>query len=275
MSTGQIENIGRTAFVVSEVRAGEAERQPRLFDDPFAPLFSSPASKAAVQRAQQSLGPLFACSFRVRTRWFDDLLQRELARGTRQVLILGAGMDCRSLRFPRPGVTYFEVDAPSVLAIKAERLEQAGHPRGAVAIGTDYLAPGLFDLLAENGFDRALSTLVLWEGNVCYLPPDEMRRLLRSLGESIPDVRVAFDGFGTPIVEERSRVPALNQATALFRSMGAPWQCGIDDLPALAREANLRVLEEVSFGELMARLLPDQELGDAAAAEVFQCLLAR
>lgn len=269
-----IEGIGRTAFLISELRAEEAGRAPPLFEDPYAQLFSSPASKAAIQRAH-GLGPMFSGALRVRVRWFDDVLRRELDGGTRQVLLLGVGMDCRALRFARPGVTYFEVDAPNVLAFKAQRLGAAGHQGGAVSIGGDYLAPGLMDRLAAGGFDRGLRTLVLWEGNLCYLPPDLGRGLLRVLGESIPDLRVAFDYFGTAVIEGRSRVPGLNQAVALLRQMGAPWRTGIDDLEALAREAGLQVMEKATTGDLVARWLPDHDVREAAEAEVANALLGR
>lgn len=268
-----IESIGRTAFLISELRAEEAERTPKLFDDPYARLFSSPGSKAAIQRAH-SLGPLFSAALRVRVRWFDDVLQRELEGGVRQVLLLGAGMDCRALRFAREGVRYFEVDAPGIVAFKAERLASAGHAPGAVAIGLDYLAPGLMDGLLRHGFDRALRTLVIWEGNLCYLPPDLARSLLRSLGREIPGVRVVFDYFGPEVIEGRSQVPSLNQAAAMLRFMGAPWQCAVQDLHALARETDLEVVEHVTAGEVMARLLPDPALREGHGAEVAYGLLA-
>lgn len=268
-----IESIGRTAFLISELRAEEAERTPKLFDDPYARLFSSPGSKAAIQRAH-ALGPLFSASLRVRVRWFDDVLERALEGGARQVLLLGAGMDCRALRFARAGVRYFEVDAPGVLAFKAERLASAGHASGAVVVGLDYLAPGLMDRLAAHGFDPALRTLVIWEGNHCYLPPDLARSLLRTLAGSIADIRVVFDYFGPEVIEGRSRVPSLNQAAALLRYMGAPWQSGVEDLRALAREAELEVVERATMGEVMERLLPDPGLREGYGAEVGYGLLA-
>jgi len=271
-----VESLGQTAFLISELRAEEARQEPKLFDDPFAQHFSSLVSKAALRRAQ-GFGPLFSAGLRVRVRWFDDVLQRELQRGTRQVLILGAGMDCRALRFPRPGTTYFEVDTPDVLAFKAQRLASAGLQGGAVAVGADYMAPGLFDRLASHGFDRTLSTLVLWEGNIYYLPPDAARRLLRQLAESIADLRLAFDYCGSAVIEGRSQVPGLNQVGKMVAQMGAPWLCAIDDVAEVAREANLQVMENVSAGELLAAWLPglDLDLGAGASgpAEIGVCLL--
>src|SRR5438046_2835461 len=52
-----IDSVGRTAFLVSEVRAEEAGADPRLFDDAYARPFSSPGARAAAQAAHR-LGPL-------------------------------------------------------------------------------------------------------------------------------------------------------------------------------------------------------------------------
>lgn len=271
---GMNENITRTALLISELRAQERERTPRLFDDPYAPLFSSPESRAVLERLE-ALGPVFPSAIRARTRWFDDVVQRELRRGTKQVLVLGAGLDCRALRFAPPGTRFFEIDSPSVLAFKADRLAKAGHGLGAVPIGLDYLAPGLFDLLGARGFDRGQRTLVLWEGNTYYLRPDDARGMLRLLGESLASASVVFDYCGTAVIEGRSRVPIMNTYTAALRAMGAPWQCGIDDVAELARATGFEVSEDVLYHELVQRLLPaDRELAEVDV-EFGMCVLAR
>src|SRR5690242_14824589 len=54
----------------------------------------------------------------VRTRVIDDALLAFVARGGRQIVILGAGFDCRAARFAREladGVVY-EVDHPATQA---------------------------------------------------------------------------------------------------------------------------------------------------------------
>lgn len=269
----QNENVARTAFLISELRAQERERTPRLFDDPYAPLFSSPESHALLERIE-ALGPLFSFAIRARTRWFDDVVQRELGRGTRQVLVLGAGLDCRALRFAPPGTRFFEIDSPSVLAFKADRLAKAGHALRAVPIGLDYLAPGLFDRLGARGFDRGQRTLVLWEGNTYYLRPDDVRGMLRLLGESLASASVVFDYFGTAVIEGGSRAPLMNTYTAILRAMGAPWQCGIDDVAELARATGFEVSEDVSYHQLVQRFLPaERELADVQV-EFGLCVLA-
>src|SRR5262245_32298193 len=75
--------------------------EARLVDDPWGSLFGGPATRWM----QRVPGPLtvpvwpLALHMQVRTRAIDDVLASFLASGGRQVLILGAGYDCRAARF--------------------------------------------------------------------------------------------------------------------------------------------------------------------------------
>src|SRR5262249_61130663 len=63
-----------------------------------------------------------------RSRLSEDALAASVARGVRQVVVLGAGLDTFSLRNPyaEQGVRVFEVDHPATQAWKRERLREAG-----------------------------------------------------------------------------------------------------------------------------------------------------
>ena len=61
-----------------------------------------------------------------RSRFSEDTLAACVARGVRQVVVLGAGLDTFSLRNPHAGVRVFEVDYPATQGWKRERLTQAG-----------------------------------------------------------------------------------------------------------------------------------------------------
>ena len=53
----------------------------------------------------------------------------------RQVLCLGCGMDSRPHRLDLPGVAWFEVDVPEVLALKEELLRTASPEAAALTVG--------------------------------------------------------------------------------------------------------------------------------------------
>jgi methyltransferase (TIGR00027 family) len=218
---------------------------------------------------------IFPLVIRARTRWGDDLVKKHLAEGTTQVVTLGAGFDCRALRFARPGVTFYEVDRAELLAFKAKRLQAGGVQPVAIPVHADYTAADVVDALSAAGLDRARRTLVLWEGNTYYLPNQENERVLRTLAAGLADVLIAFDYFGPEIIDGRSASPGLRQAVAALQRLGAPWQGHFDDLSAVAAKLGLAIVENRRHHEIHADYLPHQDLGDDAGAEVSFALLRR
>jgi methyltransferase (TIGR00027 family) len=267
------ESIGSTALMAAALRANEAARPRPLFEDRFAPLFEVAKIKAAIE-PWAAAAPVVPTLIRVRTRWFNEVLEHALDGGVVQVVVLGAGCCCRSLTFARPGVVFFEIDRPEVLAFKAERLAAGGHRYPAVPLPADYTAPGLLETLAARGLDAAHPTLVIWEGSTFYLPAPAMLGVLR-LFAGLPDVRIAFDYFHSDVVEGKSRSPDLRTSVERLRVMATPFLSGIDDTGALAHTLGLHVVEDQRLLAHLARLLPDLDLGEDAQAEYGLCLLAK
>jgi methyltransferase (TIGR00027 family) len=266
--------VGRTALVISEVRSREAMHARPLFDDPYAALFSQPEVAAATKGYEKST-PFLTHNVRLRTRWFDEKVKEAMAAGITQVLILGAGLDCRSLRFRREGVTYYEVDSQPVLDFKAERLMKAGHRPASVPVPADYTRPGLVRALVEKGLDARRPTFTIWEGNTYYLPPAVLPRVLSELRSGLHSVRIAFDYFTSAVIQERSRSPSMRIVIQTLRSFGAPWQGCIDDIAALAGQVQMRVEEHLDIAQLNAWVAPASiDLGEDERAEYAVCVLA-
>ena len=119
-------------------RALESFRPPglRLFEDRFAYEFLSPSLRivAHLSRAPFFRGlvpwlidqrwPGARASGIARTRFIDDTLTKALQDGIEQVVILGAGFDCRAYRIPGIElVRVYEVDHPGTLAAKRRHLQ--------------------------------------------------------------------------------------------------------------------------------------------------------
>src|SRR2546429_468606 len=121
-------SASRTAEYMALFRALESSRpssRSRLFEDPFAYGFLRPALRRVVRLSRLPLGsspvawfidwrwPGARASGIARTRFIDDALIYTLREGVGQVVILGAGFDCRAYRvrgIDRARV--FEVDHP-------------------------------------------------------------------------------------------------------------------------------------------------------------------
>jgi methyltransferase (TIGR00027 family) len=266
------DSVGSTALMAAAIRAAEAARPRPLFEDRFASLFAVEKISAAIG-PWAAVAPVVPTLIRVRTRWFNEALERARDGGAVQVVVLGAGCCCRSLLYARPGVTFFEIDRAEVLGFKTERLAAGGHRYPAIPLAIDYTAPRLLEALAGSGLDAARRTFVIWEGNTSYLPAPAVQEVLRVFA-ALPDVRIAFDYFHPDAVEGRSRSPGIRTSVERLRAMGAPFQSGIDDMGALVHDLGLRVEEDRRLLSHLVQLLPELNLGDDAHAEYGLCLLA-
>jgi methyltransferase (TIGR00027 family) len=121
-------------------------------------------------------------SIEVRTKFMDDLVIAAIAGGTRQIVVCGAGLDDRALRFRTPDVRFFEVDHPVTQADKAMRLRALGAAEDEpVLVPCDFQAGSAADALAERGHLSQEPSLFLCEGLLVYLDEDACSRLLAGL----------------------------------------------------------------------------------------------
>jgi methyltransferase (TIGR00027 family) len=90
---------------------------------------------------------------RMRTRYFDDKLDKQLSLGCRQVVLLGAGLDTRGVRKQSPGVTYFEIDDLDTLGFTEARLAESEMKASITFFPGDYVNDDIIWLLETNGFN--------------------------------------------------------------------------------------------------------------------------
>ena len=203
-----ITHVSDTARWVAIYRAMESERPDAIFRDPYARRLAGPRGEAIVRSMPK--GRAMAWPMVVRTAVMDEIILRAIERdGLHTVVNLAAGLDTRPYRLPLPGgLRWIEVDFPDLLAYKQEQL--AGEkPRCQ-------LEPVAVDLTDRERrrelFDDAVSgggggTLVVTEGLLVYLAPDEVGRLADDLHAA---------GFGWWLIDLGS--PALLKMLA--RSWG-------------------------------------------------------
>ena len=197
-------SVSDTAQPIAWVRARESAlpAADRLFDDPYARLFAGTGAESDTARAMFSI-PFFSTAVRLRTRYLDDAVRYALGLGYRQLVLLGAGFDCRGLRLPEiaaAGALVFEVDFPDQLDHKAQTLTAAGIPiPGHVRyVPCDFASPALDSELPAGltraGFRPGAGTLFLWEGVVGYLDDGAVEQTLALMVRlAAPRVRLALN----------------------------------------------------------------------------------
>src|ERR1700691_3317402 len=118
----------RTALIPARQRAAhQVLDHGSILYDPFAIKVLREDEKDVLQFANQhplaSIGRLFTSA---RSRIAEDALSGAVERGTRQIVVLGAGLDAFALRnrhSPRQ-ILIYEVDHPATQAWKRERLAE-------------------------------------------------------------------------------------------------------------------------------------------------------
>jgi len=255
----QIRNVSGTAFVVAEYRAEENREAAPLYQDPFVGLFLDDDSRDAAGRLAATF-PAVKDMVKIRTRYFDDVLERHLRTQFRQIVILGAGLDTRAVRKQAPGVKYFEIDDPDTLTWKRVCYERHGLDVNVTFIPANYVTAGLIDLLERNGFDFDVPAYFIWEGNVMYLPLDTVKHLLAEIRTHVKRFRLSCDYMADAVISHTTGDAGITTLVNSFAAMGAPWVSGISDIGTFARALGLNVVEDFKTAELCRTYRADRRI---------------
>jgi methyltransferase (TIGR00027 family) len=221
--------LGATARWTAAVRALESTREDALLRDPWAAELAGEVGQAWIAgRPAASTVPIV-----LRTRYFDDFLQRVVAEGMKQFILLAAGLDTRAYRLPWPqGVTIYEVDQPDVVARKEQLLAGAQPQVARRSTGVDLTGPWQ-DALVVAGFDPAAPGCFLLEGFLFYLPSEAGQKILDEvLRWAAPGSRIGFDVVNAATLTS----PITKVWLDMQAAAGAPWLGSLDDPRAFLAE---------------------------------------
>lgn len=133
----------------------------------------------------------------IRTRFIDEALERAVAAGIAQIVILGAGFDshayrCRDLL---KDVKLFEVDRPVTQALKKERVSDViGEPPSNLTyVPIDFQHEELLEVLVRHDFDPQQRTFFVLEGVTMYLPEEAVRKTFAFVASQPPGSGIVFD----------------------------------------------------------------------------------
>lgn len=214
-----------TARWTAAARAVEYMRADRLFADPWADMLAGREGRAWMEsRSPDSVAPIL-----LRTRYFDDFLQRISHEGkVRQLVLMAAGLDTRAFRLSWPQETLiFELDQVSVLEQKEALLDSAGARPACQrrVIKVDLTGDWIAALLAA-GFKPGEPSGWLLEGFLFYLPNESIIELLSQVSQlAAPASWLGFD-----IVNGISLTHPLVQPWIKMQAdAGAPWLGTMED----------------------------------------------
>jgi methyltransferase (TIGR00027 family) len=264
----------RTAWRVAVRRAvHQLLDQPPVLNDPLAVSILGAETAASLRAAPAQfetgrLSPYMRAFFAVRSRFAEDQLAAARARGVRQYVVLGAGLDTFAYRDPSPGMPLrvWEVDFPATQAWKRERLAEASiaEPPTVTYVPIDFERQALPDVLGATGFDPTIGAVFSWLGVVPYLTRDAIMATLRYVASvTAAGGGVAFD-FGIPperlSLTQRRVFDAL---AARVSAAGEPWRTFFepDDLARELHELGFSVAHSLSGEAINARYFADRSDG--------------
>src|SRR5271169_6242118 len=230
-----------------------------IFSDPYASRILDAETLARLDEiaADPSRRPMRLLVV-ARSRFSEDTLGASVARGVRQVVVLGAGLDTFSLRNPYAGqgVRVFEVDFPATQDWKREQLARAGlaAPPSLTFAPVDFERQSLADGLAAAGFDAGRPAFFQWLGVVPYLTREAISDTLDFIA-GIPASEVVFD-YAEPFenypANRRAYIMGVAESAA---ARGEPWLSFFDptELSRLLGGKGFAIVEDLGIGELADR----------------------
>lgn len=259
-----------TAAWVAAARTCGALLPPayRLADDPYGAALAG--TRVVERLADTRLGRVlatrrgvgsFIAYMQVRTRVLDDFARQIAKRPGAQVVVLGAGYDCRALRLPELAhVPVFEVDHPATQRRKQRVLGRLGVTSPAHYVTWDFEARPLDELpdeLARAGLDRTAPVLTIWEGVTMYLTESAIDASLRAIRAwSGPGSQLAMTYF------ERTRIahpsPILKLMRVTVKRLGEPfiWGWQADEVAPYLAARGWNVIENRSLDDAAYELWP-------------------
>jgi methyltransferase (TIGR00027 family) len=286
--------VSRTAEVVALYRAIESSRAPaaRLFDDPFAPDFLDERFRWALRMSRL---PVVGAAFpwrlvdghwagprgtvAVRTRYIDDLVGDAIRRGATQIVIFGAGFDCRAYRIPGIDQTrVFEVDQPTTQARKRDVVTRrlGAIPPHVALVPLDLTRDPLETVMRAAGYQRGIQTFFICEGLTHYLSASAVDAAFRYVATSAAGSQMVFTYIHRRMLDGSAVFAGAANTLATVRRAGEPYTFGFEpaDLPSYLSARGLHLVEDVDAAAYRQRYLVPRSRQREALTEYQRAALA-
>jgi methyltransferase (TIGR00027 family) len=220
-----------SAMLVAMQRAAhQLLEQPLVLDDPLALQILGEAEanrlRADLANYRAPMAHGLRSSVVVRSRLAEDEWANANAKGVRQYVVLGAGLDTSAYRQTGRQGRIFEVDLPATQAWKRARLAETGIavPESLQFVPVDFESVSLAEGLAAAGFDASQPAYFSWLGVTMYLEEAAVVETLRFIAGCAKGSAVLFE-YVVPMagLSPMMRI-AMEQMAAQLAERGEPWK---------------------------------------------------
>ena len=207
-----------------------------------------------------------------RARFIEDMVKEAYKLGTRQYVILGAGLDTFAQRQPEIAsrMQVFEIDQPGTQAWKQQRLTELGFglPDWLHFVSVDFEMASWWEQLIKAGFNPGKPAVVACTGVTLYLTREAILDTLRQIATLAPGSKLAMTFYlPADLMEEEDR-PLQQISEKGARAAGTPFISFFspEEMLALAREAGFKEMEIISSGDIARRYFTGRTDGFSPAS---------
>jgi methyltransferase (TIGR00027 family) len=261
-----LQAFSKTAIGPAICRAAHQlfDDDPKILSDPTALAFLDDGTAAALRIREPVLmtrvDPESRAHFCLRSRLAEDCLERAVANGIDQYVVLGAGLESFAYRQPdwARAMTIVEIDHPrsQEFKIRLVKLKGLGPPPNVMYLPVDFASESLGDRLAHADIDAARPIFVSWLGVTQYLPADAVTNVLRTLaawpaGCALVMTYALSDWFEFDL-GTRARFETMKERAV---SVGEPWLSAYSEtsMIELLRSTGFAVQKSFATSDIQAR----------------------
>lgn len=211
-----------------------------------------------------------------RSRFIDDLAEEQIKQGTKQYILLGAGLDSFSQRNTAllPNVDIYEIDQPETLTWKKKRLIENGYEISANLhfVPVNFELSSWWDTLLDTGFDIHKKTFVSCTGVTLYLSKEAIIDTLQKMTFLVPQSSIAI-AFYLPLEQLEEEDKGMQEiAIKGAEDAGTPFVSffSVEEVKQLAEEMGLNDVRIISTDDIRNRYFKGRSDGlTPASGEIF------
>jgi methyltransferase (TIGR00027 family) len=267
----------RTAQYMALFRAVETTRpkSKRLFTDRYAINFLDkelqrvtkiaawPIIGHLIPRLIHKKGIGAISSGIARTKYIDDLLEVTINEGTKQVIILGAGFDTRSVRLDfLKNVSIIEIDHPDTSNFKLEILKKniGQLPHNVNFQQVDFNKQSLNEIAEHARISFLLPTTIIWEGVTNYLTKQTIDNTFNFTKQFISSFNIIFTYIDKDVLDNPRHFKGTDQLFDNLKNNEEQWTFGFNpnNLTSYLQQFNLALKEDLNATEYRNRYMPER-----------------
>jgi methyltransferase (TIGR00027 family) len=206
--------------------------EPRIVDDPISPRLVDPDGSAYKTWSEflqclPTANRLRLTHYLLRSRYAEDSLAKAFARGLRQYVVLGAGLDTFAYRQPAwtRDLRIFEVDHPATQQWKCQRLSD-GHisiPDNTTYVPVDFEKTTVTAALLEAGLNLTVPVFFSMLGVSQYLTEEALNGTLNMVRAMAPSSEIVFSFVLPDDALPHDEAALTRQFAQRFAAIGEPW----------------------------------------------------